>query len=280
MLNKIKRFALIIYLFLFLSLFCSGDIFAALTITGLSTDTINSSDDILIINASASGLQNGKQYLEVAFTKDGESTNNYFGLTLNSSNEWYQYKSSPLISDITSYFYNFTPVNGAWVGQIQTKVDISDSGFKGPGKYNVKLLKFITSSSTSTNSLSLNVNVLPPPTDTPTPVPTDPPTPTSIPIPPTSTPTPKPTQKSSLKPTQKPSPTISKLLIATGAGFLRESSSSSKIAQKPKKIEVLSVKDNTLLPKLLVLTGIVFIVACAIVFFYPYIIKFKNKKNE
>ena len=122
--------------FLFFSL---TKIHAALTITNLSTSTLNGPDDTVTVSASASGLQNSTQYLQVLLTKEG--TTNYFGFTKNKKDEWYQYKSSPSVGDLSSYFYNFTPIGGTWMGDIQAKVDINDSSYKGPGTYTVKLAK-------------------------------------------------------------------------------------------------------------------------------------------
>lgn len=133
--------------------------FFALTINSITPQVINSPDDILIVEASASGLQSNTQYLQVAMTKDGETTD-YLGLTKNQNGEWFQYKSSPPVSDLSTYFYNFTPVGGTWSGQISFKVDTTDSGFKGPGNYILKLLKYITSTvSYSANNFLVAINI-------------------------------------------------------------------------------------------------------------------------
>lgn len=131
--------------------------FFALTITDISPQTISNSDDVVTIFASASGLQNTTQYLEVTMTKDGESTD-YFGWTQNNSGEWYQYKTS---FDPT-YFFNFLPVSSTWSGQLSAKIDTSDSGFKGPGLYLLKLAKFITTSASYSNAVGLTVNITQP----------------------------------------------------------------------------------------------------------------------
>lgn len=133
-------------------------VFAAVTINSFSPTTINNQEDVVTIFATASGLQNSTQYLEVSFTKEGESAN-YFGWTKNLKDEWYQYKSSPSTSDLSSFFYNFIPVGSSWSGQLQTKIDTTDAGFKGPGNYNVKLFKFITSSPSHSNTITIVVNV-------------------------------------------------------------------------------------------------------------------------
>lgn len=145
-----------------------------LTISSVSGTTINSPDDVLTVYAAASGLQN-KQYLQVVFTKEGEKSN-YFGFTQNLSNEWYQYKSSPTDDDLSSYFYNFTPVSGTWSGQLNVKMDPQDDGFKGSGNYILKIFK-PTSSSSSTNSATIVINVSLPATNSSTSAVVDLPTP-------------------------------------------------------------------------------------------------------
>lgn len=136
-----------------------ASILFALTITNVNPVEINSMDDVLTIDASASGLQSNTQYLQAALTKDGETTD-YLGLTKNQTGEWFQYKSSPAISDLSTYFYNFTPVGGTWSGQLSFKVDTTDSGFKGPGNYILKLMKYITSTvSYSANSFLVAINI-------------------------------------------------------------------------------------------------------------------------
>jgi len=164
-----------------------------------------------------------------------------------------------------------TGSDGNWQGSIQCRVKISAID-ESKVIYVRACLNSNSSCGTSFQSnalLTVNTILL---TSTPTSVPTDTPVPTKTPTP-TKSPSPTP------KPTQKPTPSISNKLIATETGVLGESSGSSKIAQKqkPEKTEVLSAKNNLIVPKVLVLIGIVFLVACAIVFFYPYIVKFKNK---
>jgi hypothetical protein len=184
----------------------SSPTFAALTISNITPSTINSSDDVIIITASASALQNTTQYLEVGFTKEGDSAN-YFGFTKNLSDEFYQYKSSPTTNDTSSYFYRITPVNGSWSGQIQAKLDIDDSGFKGTGNYIVRLSKFITSSTASnSNNMTIAVNVEKPATPIPSPSPT-PPSPSSFPTPSPITASPKVSSSITPTPTSSRTPT-------------------------------------------------------------------------
>lgn len=148
----------IILLLIFLTLIFSPPIFAAFNITDISPIEINGPDDVVVLEASGSGLASGKtEYLQVGITKEGE-TPNYFGYTKNLDDQWIVYKSSP--DELTrSTFYRFIPVDGSWSGKIKFKIDPQDSGFKGTGNYLVKLLRYITSSSANdSNSVSLKVN--------------------------------------------------------------------------------------------------------------------------
>lgn len=134
----------------------SQTVSAAFNIDSISPATISSPDDVVTLSVSASNLSANTQYLQVAMTKVDQT--NYFGFTLNNSNQWQKYKSSPQGSDLTD-FYSFTPQNGTWTGSVQAKIDPQDSGFSGSGTYNLKLLKYITSSPSSSNVVSLSVNL-------------------------------------------------------------------------------------------------------------------------
>ena len=271
--------------FITLFIFSCKPSFAALTITDTSPVSISSPDDIITITASASGLQNTTQYLQIGLTKEGESSN-YFGFTKNQSEEWFKYKSSPTTSDLSSYFYKFTPVDGVWFGQILAKVDIDDTGYKGAGSYTLKLIKYITSSpSYSSNFATITINISP----TPTPTPTNTPTTTSSATPvPTKTPTPSPSKIPS--PTQKPTSTPflledkEKLTIdeAFPTSVLGESMESETIDKdKPlkktplKEAKVLGVQTDNL-SKILIGIGVVLLIGCGILFFRTYML---NKKN-
>ena len=255
--------------------------FALLTITGVSRDDINSPDDEIVISASASGLQS-TQYLEAAFTKQGEASN-YFGLTLNQKEEWYSYKSSPNVSDLNSYFYTFTPAGGTWSGQIKAKLDLSDSGFKGAGIYTLKLVKYVTSSSYSVNTFDIKVNVTPVLTPSPSPSPTQTFSPTLTPFvsdiqafvnPVTVTLSPVPTLKLF--------PTVYKIIHSTKAAILGTGSGSLQKTATPSaevRTETLASYDNMFLSKIFVAIGIVFLVLCVILFVYPVVFtKFRNIK--
>ncbi len=130
-----------------------------LTINSIFPQVINSPDDSITVSASASGLSNSTQYLQAAFTKEGETTH-YFGLTQNLADEWYLYESTPSVQNLSAYFYSFTPANSTWSGQLKTRLDTNSKYFLGPGNYILKLYKYISSSGTaSNNSITVVVNV-------------------------------------------------------------------------------------------------------------------------
>ena len=144
---------------LLLGLIWPQKISAAFYISGVSGTTINSADEEITISATASGLTTSPQYFQAVFTKKDDTTN-YFGFTQNLSGEWYSYKSSPILTDLQNYFYKLDFSGASWSGQLKTKIDTSDDGFKGPGIYLLKLLKHITGSGTaSNNSYEININV-------------------------------------------------------------------------------------------------------------------------
>lgn len=122
-----------------------ADVLAALSIIDVTPNEIDSPDQVISISASASGLSEKTQYLQAVFTRDREGqTANYLGFTKNSNGEWYKYKSSPSDSDLTSFF-GFMPDSGSWSGKLEAKIDVSDTGFSGPGNYLLKLAKYISS---------------------------------------------------------------------------------------------------------------------------------------
>ncbi|MEK7533943.1 MAG: hypothetical protein AAB600_01260 [Patescibacteria group bacterium] len=275
-------FILIFLIFLFILFHKPA--FAALTITDVSPVSISSPENVITITATASGLQNTTQYLQVGLTKGGE-VSNYFGFTKNQSEEWFKYKSLPSPSDLSSYFYKFTPVGGAWSGQILAKVDIEDTGYKGSGNYTIKLIKYITSSASySSNSATITVNIAPTstpiPTNTPTPSPTNTPVPTKTPTPsPTKSPTPtlKPTSAlvipTSIEPTDEAIPTS--VLGESTESEIKEDDKPSKT--KPvEEAKILGIQADNL-SKILISIGAILLLACGILIFRTYM---RSKKDS
>lgn len=229
------------------------------------------------ITASVSGFTDGELiYIKGAFYQDGST--NYFGYTKNGDN-WIKNGDSTASQKQIKI--------GDWNNKIIVESDFSDSGYKGESGYKFKVgFYYVTSGGNlsavnwSSNSLDINLNE---PDPTPTPTPSLTPTPQN-----SSTPTPTPAK--SPTPSPKPStPMPSVLFDDTGSdeAVLGESSGdailnpsgtpSGKQNSKSKEI-VLSSKENNV-GKILVALGFVFILACGILFSWPFIRK-KLKKNE
>lgn len=155
-----KKFALAA-LFLIEALW-PQDALAAISIVDVTPSMIDSSDQVISISASASGLSQKKQYLQVVFTKEGQAAN-YFGYTRDHSGGWYKYKSSPTDSDLTSFF-GFMPSSGSWSGKLEAKIDMDDSGFTGPGNYLLKLAKYISSSAVYSDAKMIQIKATKPET--------------------------------------------------------------------------------------------------------------------
>lgn len=267
---SLAYFSVNLILGIFVFFFFHAPVFAVLTITDVSPASINLQSDVISISASASGLQNTTQYLQVGITKEGEASN-YFGFTKNQKDEWYKYKTSPTTDDFSSYFYNFTPVNGSWSGQIFAKVDIDDTGFKGQGNYTVKLFKYISSSpsySDNTYTIAINIAATPTPTPTPSPNPTSTPAPTSTKTP-TQSPSPKsptPTPINSIPTPIKSGPTVA----ISPTSVLGESTRGGVLENSKLAIEKNPTSSNSSFPVIFIVLGIVFIMACAILAFWQF----------
>jgi hypothetical protein len=148
-----------------------------------------------------------------------------------------------------------------------------------------------TTAEANNSAVSVSVN-LPTPTSTPTPIPTSTPTPAPTS---TNTPTPSPTSAPTATPTlaSKLTPTPTKQITAqtTSASnpnqqVMGESSSNlfaipSGIDDKDKGIQIFSSSDKQIISKILIFLGVIFMVLCGIVVFYPKIDEYiKSKKNE
>ncbi|MGA2911174.1 MAG: hypothetical protein ABSE17_00845 [Candidatus Levyibacteriota bacterium] len=204
-----------------------------------------------------------------------QTAGSYCGYTWNGNN-WYNGPYS--VNNGWQQLLAVTVNQSSWSGQLKAKIDPSDGNCQNSGNYYFKVQRYTVGGSSNfddQNSLSVNISI---PTPTPTPAPTDTPTPM-----PTQTPTPKPIAAPTSKPTQKPSPTITEDLIATDAGVLGDSSGSTEVqtpTPKPKEIKIASDTGSNLLPEILILIGIVFLIACAIVVSYPYLKNFRKKNND
>jgi hypothetical protein len=256
---------------LFLILFYPGKTSAAsfnFNIASISANTISSGTQEIDVNLNISNLPTGDSYFRVALQKENGS---YLGYVQSSNNDWSTIQT--LGGDCTIYYKANDPATTSLTLKFKLGDDISLDN----GNYKLKAHRFTStckSYSEATNDFNINVN-LPTPTPTPTLEPTESPTGISTPTP-TITPKPTPT------PTLRPSPSVTKILVATKTAILGTSSQSAKI-QTPKVIastvKVASASKNNFLAAVLILLGIVFLLACGIVFFYPYIINFINRKK-
>jgi hypothetical protein len=255
---------------LFLSLFAPGGIFAAtqsLTVDSVPLSIDQAQEFTVNVNFSCSSCSTDS-YLRGVFYPSGSS---YFGYTQDNSGNW----SNAPGGGCTTYFKiaQSDLSSGTWSGTLKVKPDIASSYYNGPGEYLFKVGRYTPSCpSASVWSTEATISITGP-TPTPTPAPTNTPTPTTVATP-TSTP------KLTATPTLKPTPSVRAQLVATNAGILGESSISAEIntpTPLPAIIKIASEKSNNLLPKILIFIGIIFLVACVIVIFYPYV---KDKLNR
>lgn len=210
---KLKNNLLIIFcglFFLTIPCFPQKTYAAAPTIsTSFSSVTV---DNSFTVSVTMSGLSDNTVYrLRLVFSQPG--TSNYFGSTNNNAG-WYNGTPSPI--DYSQFLSITTDGNGAWSGDIQGKVDSTDSNFtSGSGSYDMKVGRYTASGASATwsNVLSISISA-PSPTATPTATPTNTPTPTTAPTP-TKTPTPTPTSKPSVTatPTITPKPTEKQTIV-------------------------------------------------------------------
>ena len=258
---------------MFFGLLCPGEVSAVTQ--SLSTDNVplnidQSQEFDVNVNFSCPSCSTDS-YLRGVFYPSGTS---YFGYTEDNNGNW----SNAAGGNCTTYFkvaQADLSHEGTWSGTLKVKLDTASTYYAGPGEYLFKVGRYTPScSSASVWSTEATIAVT-----GPTPTPTASPTNTSTPTPaPANTPTLKPTVTP--KPTQKPTIAFSKNLMATNSEVLGDSSESAEPTEKPQKTEVLSSKSHNFLPIILILVGLIFLIACVAVFFYPYIAKFINEKRN
>lgn len=286
--------------FLLSHYFTPQTIAAAPVITAsFSSVTVDNSFSVAL---TMTGLSNATQYrLRLVFAPTG--TSNYFGSTYNGSS-WYNGTPSPI--DYSRFLSVTTDSNGDWSGNVEGKVESTDSNFTtGSGNYELKVGRYTASGTSATWSNILSMSIAAPsPTATPTSTPTNTPTPSITPTPtktptptitPTSTktPTPTPTAKpdATATPTTKPTATItvsatissSVSAVATKAATATPAKSvlggsTKKITPtntpSPSKAKGLPEQPNHL-PVMLLGVGIVTLSGCGILSFRMY----KKNKN-
>lgn len=217
-------------------------------------------------------------YLRGVFYPSGSS---YFGYTKDNSDNWINASGG----SCTSYFkiaQTDLSKEGTWSGILKVKLDTENAFYNGPGEYLFKVGRYTPSCGSPLWSTETTIAIIGP-TPTPTSAPANTPTPTTVPTAtPTLKPTPTLTPKPTLKPTSNTATATSSPIIKIG-DVLGESSVGTKTQNSeitPKELDIASDKSNNLLPKILITLGIVFLIACAIVVFYPYLKSLRRQKID
>ena len=226
------------------------------------------------------GASSGTNYIRVDLYKDG--TQNYFGETYN-GNDWYSGSDGKQYFPITIIDSKST---ASAVLQARTGVP-SISDYDGQGSYKMRIRRYTASGgqgSEDPNSSAVSVAIT---ISTPTPTPTFTPQPTATPrqslvatVTPSATKSPTPSPNS-LAPTPTVSPEdnaediLGESTQSANQNFENDASSQQSLA---KEEIVLSDKTSNI-PKFLIVIGFIFILACAILFFWPHI-KSRIKKHE
>ena len=184
--------------------------------------------DYFIVDASLSGIASTSAFVQGMFTATNSSS--YFGFTWGQNEEWVNYVGNTN----KDFIIQNLPILQRNISQkIWVRPNYTDSAYKGPGDYLLKLKRYTGASDNSTGDDAVVTVTLTEPLPTPTPTPTEEPTnspePTSVSTPiPTKTPTPTPTTTKS--PTISSTPTIPKASIAslsaTISGVLGDSTDS------------------------------------------------------
>ncbi|MCL6096442.1 MAG: hypothetical protein M1444_02035, partial [Patescibacteria group bacterium] len=234
------------------------------------------------IQATMSGLSKNTIYrLRMVLAQMG--TANYFGSTYNGT-DWYNGAPSPI--DYSKFLSITTDQNGAWYGEILSKFTGNDPNYTnvGSGNYDLKIGRYTENGSTATWSNIVQVSLIAP-TPIPTPTPTQNQTPVST-MSPTSTPTP--TKSSTPIPKlSTPAPSVLPTKVSLSENVLGEASESASVSslekplalKNPKKEKIISSAKEDNIGKILIILGFVFILACGILFSWPYI-REKLRKDE
>lgn len=206
-------------------------------------------------------------YLRGVFYQGG--TTNYCGYTWNGAS-WF---NGPYTTN--NGWQNLLPIeikNSSWSGQLQAKIDPSDSGCSSSGTYSFKVERFTASGSgswDSQNEQTLTV-IIPTPTPTPNPTPTPTDSPTNTPVP-TSIPTKMPTLKPTLKVLAQ---TISsRSAIASTTAMVLGAQTRATPPPVPKKL--VQKKSFDVIPLLTIGSGMLILICCGILFYRNY-----RKKGE
>jgi hypothetical protein len=150
------------------------------------------------------------------------SSSKYFGETLNTSNNWVDYISSPDTEYIKANFYTADIQMSSWSAKLKMRFKTDDSNYQGPGNYDLKLRRYTGKSSTSfaesNNTLTIALTAC-----TPTLTPTATPVPSS-----TVTPTPMPSSTPTVTRTQTPTKTPTSSSISESPDVLSDTTQSAE----------------------------------------------------
>lgn len=259
-----KKFLFSSCLFIF---FGTSPVFASRSLIISNDKATLSNDEVLTINASASGFTADEQIrIKGAFFKEGST--NYFGYT-QKNNDW--------IKNSQSTVDQLQVQIGQWDGLLRLKSDFSDTGFTGNGDYKLKIGFYYLSGADwssvqwSDNILTINLKQ-PDPTATPTPGPTNTPTPA-----PTSTPAP--TAVPSATPKPLPTPTRGAVIPTIGEqefvnakqnsqGQLLDLGESPPPSNTPSVLGETTSKSDPVLPILIISVGAIGLVVSLVLLFF------------
>lgn len=262
----------IIFLFAFLILLFFSNPFKilaafSLSIASINPDNVSNNEQEVIVSININDLPS-ESYFRVAWQES--SGKPYFGYMKDNSGNWVK-------TDSGQNCINYYKVSDLTTTSLTLITKIGDENTINSGQYHLKARRYTNTCSSYADSDSVLIQVNLPtstPTQTPTPTPTS--KPSSIPIPTaTKTPTPTKTIPNTPTPTQIITPTKTEVLG-------NETQNNSDVNQKIENEDNMEIKkqNNNFLPLIFIAIGVVFLLACAIVFLYPKIREYVDNKNE
>lgn len=253
----------------------------------LSAPSSIGTDSQFTLTATMSGLSKGAIYrLRIVLAQP--NTTNYFGST-NNGTDWYSGIPSPI--NYSKFLSITTDKDGSWNGEILGKFESGDSNYKntGSGLYDLKFGRYTENGSTATWSNIISVNLAAPsatPTNIPTPksiatnTPTSKPQNTNTPFP-TKSPTPFKNQSSTIAQVSNNTPVQSQDVKEVLGNNIKPSVTNYEKSKQKLTNEVLSATNSTVVPKILIILGTIFLLLCGIVISYPFIQrKIIEKKSD
>lgn len=251
-------------------IFTANTFAVSLSISGVPASVDQSQEFQINVSLTCSGCSDS--YLRGVFYPSGIS---YFGYTQDNNGNW---SNAPGGSCTTFFKVSQSDLQtGSWSGTIKFKPDKDSSYYNGPGEYSFKVGRYSYTSSCGSSPTWSDEKIIAitGPTPSPTQVPISTPTNTQTPTP-TLTNTPTLTPTPTKKPTKTPYPTIADT-SSVSAVLGQSTNSSSNNPKESNNLEIASASEN-ILPKIFIGLGVIFLIACAVIISYPYILKFKEEK--